>query len=195
MRDDSFYLGEIKKRLSEKRFHHSLCVAEASKRLAKKYGCDCGKAYTAGLIHDILKDAPKQELRDYIIKNCGSDDSVLLTQPPLWHSVAGALFLKNELFVDDDDILLAVRYHTSGRANMSLLEKIVFTADFISDDRDYPGVDIMREKAEISLDTAMEEGLNFTITELCSKKCPIYIDTCNAYNDAVMHRILNETEE
>lgn len=195
MKDNAFYLEEIKKRLSEKRFNHSLCVADAARHLAKKYGCDENKAYTAGLIHDILKDTPKQELKAYIIKYNGSEDSVLLAQPPLWHAAAGALFLKNELFVDDEEIYLAVRYHTSGRANMSLLEKVVFTADFISADRDYPGVDIMREKAEISLDTAMEEGLNFTITELCSKKCPIYIDTCNAYNDAVMHRILNETEE
>lgn len=192
MKSNEFYYEEIKKRLTEKRFIHSLNVADSAEELAKLHGGNAEKAYTAGLIHDILKDTPKKDLKAYIIKYMGDGDKILLSQPALWHSVAGALFLKNELYVDDPEIYLAVRYHTSGRAGMSLTEKIVFTADFISADRDYHGVDMIRETAFKSLDSAMEEGLNFTVKELCKKRKPIYIDTLNAYNEIVMGRITRE---
>lgn len=181
--------------MSEKRYRHSLCVAKAAAALAARYGGDEKKAYTAGLIHDILKDMPKEALKAYIEIHIKDADEVLLSQPALWHSVAGADYLKNELDADDTDILMAVRYHTSGRAHMSLLEKIVFVADFISEDRDYPGVEEMRTAAMHSLESAIEEGLNFTIRELCEKRKPIYLDTAAAYNDAVMQRLKQERED
>ena len=76
---------------------------------------------------------------------------------------------------------------------MTLLEKVVFVADFISADRTYPGVEEMRELARQSLDKTIEEGLNFTIRELCDRRQPIYIDTIQAYNCAVLAR--KQTEE
>ncbi|MBQ6165115.1 MAG: bis(5'-nucleosyl)-tetraphosphatase (symmetrical) YqeK [Clostridia bacterium] len=185
MREDAFYLSEIEKRLTYDRFVHSLNVADCAKELALRYGADPAKAYTAGLVHDIMKDAPKDLQREYVIKSTGGTDPVLMSQKALWHAVAGAYVLEHELGCDDEEILRAVRYHTSGRAGMSLLEKIVFTADFISADRKYPGVEEMRVFASRSLAEAMEEGLNFTIKELCAKRRPIYRDTVDAYNEAV----------
>ncbi len=185
MNTDEFYRAEIEKRLSEARFIHSLNVADEARRLAERYGADPKKAYTAGLVHDIMKDAPKDVQRAYVIRSGGGDDPVLMSQKALWHAIAGAYVLERELGERDSEILLAVRYHTSGRAGMTLLEKIVFTADFISADRSYPGVEEMRERASRSLAEAMEEGLNFTIKDLCEKRRPIYRDTVDAYNDAV----------
>ena len=188
MNTDEFYRAEIEKRLSEARFIHSLNVADEARKLAERYGADPEKAYTAGLVHDIMKDAPKDVQREYVIRSVGEDDPVLMSQKALWHAIAGAYVLEHELGERDGEILLAVRYHTSGRAGMTLLEKIVFTADFISADRSYPGVEDMRERASRSLAEAMEEGLNFTIKDLCGKRRPIYRDTVDAYNDAVFAR-------
>ena len=192
MKPDSFYLSEIEKRLTYGRFVHSLNVADCAKALAERYGADPAKAYTAGLVHDIMKDTPKDALREYVIKSVGGDDRVLMSQKALWHAIAGAYALEHELGVDDKEILLAVRYHTSGRAGMTLLEKIVFTADFISADRNYPGAEEMRVYAFRSLAEAMEEGLNFTIKDLCGKRRPIYRDTVDAYNEAVFARMQGE---
>lgn len=192
MKPDAFYLAEIEKRLTYDRFVHSLNVADAARALAERYGADPAKAYTAGLVHDIMKDAPKELLRECVVKSTGGTDAVLMSQKALWHAVAGAYVLEHELGVDDAEILRAVRYHTSGRAGMTLLEKIVFTADFISADRSYPGVEEMRGAAFRSLAEAMEEGLNFTIKELCEKRRPIFRDTVDAYNDAVFARIQGE---
>lgn len=193
MKSDAFYQQQIKDRLSEKRYLHSLNVAQSAVLLARQYGADEKKAYTAGLVHDILKDDPKEKLLGYIKENMPNADPVLLSQSALWHSVAGAIYLEKSLRVDDPDIIAAVRYHTSGRENMTLLEKVVFVADFISADRTYPGVEEMRELARQSLDKTIEEGLNFTIRELCDRRQPIYIDTIQAYNCAVLAR--KQTEE
>ena len=193
MKSDAFYQQQIKDRLSEKRYLHSLNVAQSAVLLARQYGADEKKAYTAGLVHDILKDDPKEKLLGYIKENMPNADPVLLSQSALWHSVAGAIYLEKSLRVDDPDIITAVRYHTSGRENMTLLEKVVFVADFISADRTYPGVEEMRELARQSLDKTIEEGLNFTIRELCDRRQPIYIDTIQAYNCAVLAR--KQTEE
>ena len=101
----------------------------------------------------------------------------------LWHAKSGAEFVKNRLGIDDEEIITAVRYHTTGRADMTLSEKILFIADFISADRVYNGVEEMRERAEISLECAMDMGLSFTITDLVENSNPVHPDTIDAYND------------
>ena len=105
--------------------------------------------------------------------------------PKLWHSIAGARYLKN-VYGLEDEIISAVRYHTTGRENMTLGEKILFVADFISLDRSYNGVEDMRKRAEISLESAMEEGLRFTIEELAAKCLPIHPDTVACYNEILL---------
>ena len=132
------FLEEIKKRLNPDRLYHSLNVADEAKKLAKHYGADEQKAFTAGLLHDILKNTPDSELLQYFERN-----GIMLTETErasrkTWHAMAGADFLRRELHVTDEDILSAVRWHTTGRAGMTLLDKVLFVADFISADRDYP---------------------------------------------------------
>lgn len=182
------FLEEIKKRLNPDRLYHSLNVADEAKKLAKHYGADEQKAFTAGLLHDILKNTPDSELLQYFERN-----GIMLTETErasrkTWHAMAGADFLRRELHVTDEDILSAVRWHTTGRAGMTLLDKVLFIADFISADRDYPSVERMREKAYVSLEDAMLEGLQFTINELVENAWPVHEDSIRAYNELVINR-------
>lgn len=180
------FLEEIKKRLTEPRFIHSINVADEAKNLAKKYGADPEKAYTAGLLHDILKDTPKKDLLNLLtVDYCVPLSPVELLNNKLWHAIAGSLFIEKELNVTDKDIISAVRYHTTAKPDMNPLEKVVYIADFISADRTYDGVDRMREKTAISLDLAMREGLQFSIIKLVTAEKAIHPDSVNAYNQII----------
>lgn len=178
----------VRSRLSDKRFQHSMNVAKAAEELAVLNGVDPKKARLAGILHDIMKEAPPEEQ----LKVMG-DSGIMLTDverfaPKLWHAMAGAAFLKNILGVVDQEILDAVRYHTTGRARMSVLEKIVFVADFISDERDYEGVQELREAARHGLQDAVMAGLVFTIQDLSQNQKPIHPDSFAAYNAEVLAR-------
>ena len=79
-----------------------------------------------------------------------------------------------------------MRCHTSGRKNMTLLEKVLFVADYISADRDYPGVEDMRRAADSSLEEAMVEGILFTVNELMEQRLMVAVESIQAYNDAIL---------
>ncbi len=181
------YVKILRAHLSDYRLFHSLKVAESAEYLSKKYGGDSEKMYLAGLLHDILKEADSDEIFAYTKKYGINLTPIEEKQKKLWHAVVGAEYIRHELSIDDEEILTAVRYHTTGRAGMSVNEKILFIADFISADRNYDGVDIMREKAEISLESAMLTGLGFTITELIEKENPVHPDSMDAYNDIILN--------
>lgn len=184
-RDEQF-TAIIRSRLGDYRFHHSLCVAEQAERLARMYGADPKKAHTAGLLHDIMKDTPAnaqlQILSDFGILL----DKVEQQSKTLWHARSGEAFLRNILRIEDEDILRAVRYHTTGRSGMTLLEKVLFVADFTSADRCYDDVDEIRRLADESLDSAIQYGIDYTIRDLLSHGRPIHPDTLAAYNDIVL---------
>ncbi len=175
----------LKSRLTEKRYMHSLNVADSAKELARIYGADEGKAYIAGLIHDSCKDTPAGLQLSYLLENKTELTDIEINTAKLYHAMCGSVFAQKEFCVEDEDVLNAIRYHTTGRKNMSLLEKIVFIADFISAERDYDGVEIMREKAVRSLDEAIVEGLSFTIKDLIDAQRLVHPDTLDAYNDAL----------
>ena len=177
------FIRIIKNRLSEKRFQHSLNVAESAKELAKKFGADEEKAYTAGILHDIMKEESIDIQLEYIAKNGEDTEKLKFANVQIYHQMSGTAYCRLELGVDDEDILSAIRYHTTGRKDMTLLEKVVYTADFISADRCYPDVDVMRKKASQSLDEAMLYSLRYTITDLAKKAKPIHTDTVECYND------------
>ncbi len=179
--------ADIRARLSDYRFEHSLNVARCAVSLAEKYGGNTEKAFLAGLMHDVLKELDKPSALSFFEKHGIALTRLELSAPKLWHAVSGAFYLK-ETYGFDDEIISAVRYHTTGKADMTLLEKIIFIADFISDDRDYPGVDEMRERAKISLEYAMEEGLRFTINELSEKCVTIHPDTLACYNQIILEK-------
>lgn len=176
----------LQKRLNEKRYYHSLCVADEAKRLAEKYGGDKNKAYLAGLLHDITKNAPDEEHLQ-IFKEFGiilSD--IERNAKKLWHAMSGAEYIKNILGINDPEIIDAVRYHTTAKADMSLLAKILYLADFTSKDRDYEDVDVIRKYVDESLKKAFVYALQYSITDLVNQGRAVHPDTVNAYNEAVL---------
>ena len=176
------FLEILKTRLTPQRLYHSICVAEQAKHLAEFFGGDAEKAYTAGLVHDIMRYEPPEKMLE-LIENDGqflkeSEKNITVTL----HAIAGEVFLRKELGVTDKDILSAVRWHTTGKEDMSLLEKIIYVADLTSEDREYPDIIEVRAMAEESLDKTCLRGLSFTIEDNAKKCRPIHIDTVKAFN-------------
>ena len=174
------------KTLSERRFIHSKNVAYSATLLAKKYGEDPLKAETAGILHDITKELnPEKQLQ--IIRSGGIIlDDILEKTPKLYHAVSGMVYARDTLGITDEGILNAIRTHTTGAANMPLLSKIIFIADFISEERDYPDVDIMRRESEKSLEDGMRYALKFVISDLLQKGRTVHPDALSAYNEVVL---------
>lgn len=172
----------LKIRLTKKRYTHSLNVADAAVRLAEKYGGDCEKAYLAGLVHDICKEIPSEEQLKMALACSRPVFGAEAKIPALYHAPAGAWYCENVLHIHDSDILNAVRYHTAGRAEMSVTEEIVYLADLISDDRSYKDVGRMRKLAFNDLKEAMLEAVSFSLSDVVSKGSLIPESSYEAYN-------------
>lgn len=172
----------LQEHLDKKRFNHSINVAEESYKLAEKYGYNKDKAYLCGLLHDVCKNETQEKMLQMFDEFGIILDDIQKSQYKLWHAVLGAQFIQNEFGICDKEIVDAIRYHTTGRPNMTKLDKILYLADFISADRDFEGVDHLREYAYVNLDIAVFECFKFSIEELCSMNKPIHIDTLNGYN-------------
>ena len=172
----------IKSRLSEKRYRHSIEVSKEAVRLSEIYGADKNSALIAGLLHDIMKEAEQNEMCEYIASKGVMLNMVEQKAPKLWHAIAGALYIEHELNIKDIDIINAVRYHTTARSDMGILEKVLYLADFTSLDRDYEGVEELRAAVTKDMVSAMKVALCFTINDLCSNEKPIHEDTLGAYN-------------
>lgn len=180
-RKDEF-IEVLKAKLQEKRFKHSLNVADAALELAKRYGEDEERAYICGLLHDVEKNSPEEEQKGYMLR---FDDipEVVVATPKLWHAPAGAAFVRDELGITDLEMVSAIKYHTTAKANMTMIEKIIYIADFISDERDYPGVDEVREAAFRDINEAVLIGTRFTLEDLLRQGRVINQDTIDAYNE------------
>lgn len=179
------YLPELDS-LSEHRRIHSLNVSKEAVRLAEKYGADVEKARLAGLLHDVTKETDG-DLQLQII----ADGGIMLSEterrsPKLWHAISGACYVRDRLGIDDPDIFNAIRYHTTARAGMSLLEKVIFLADFTSAERDYPDIDVIREHAEVSLEDGMLYGIKFTLSRLIDRGSLVSPDALAAYNEILL---------
>lgn len=182
LRNDERYEYLLNKMLDEKRIFHSRCVSESAARLAEKYGADAEKARIAGLLHDIMKNASVEEHLEYAPDMTETEKA----NHKVWHQFSGEGFLRRNGIIADEEILGAVRWHTTGKAGMTKLEKIVYVADFISADRDYPDVDVVRRLADISLEHAMLYTSRYTIGKLASTDAVIHPATLDCYNDMLL---------
>lgn len=180
-------LAQVRAQMNEKRYIHTLGVAASARTLAQKYGADPDKAELAGIVHDYCKCWPTSRMHDYLLRYNVSEE-IIHGEKELWHAFVGAIVIQDECRITDPDILQAVRYHTTGRVNMSLLEKVVCVADYIEPNRNYPGIDQVRMLAEQNLDQALAYGLGSTIQFLIEQKKQIHPLTLLAYNDLVAKR-------
>ena len=180
--DFDVYEEELHERLSKKRFQHSMNVAEECFRLAEKHGADKRRCYLAGMLHDIMKEEPAEVQKQYVADSGLSPDPVEISTKGLWHGVAGAYYVREKLDIKDDELVSAIRYHTVGCARMTVMEKIVYLGDMISEDRTYKGVEKMREYCYKDLDLAMSVALIYQIGCVSSKCGGLPLSTFEAYN-------------
>ena len=155
----------LKETLKSKRYKHTIGVAKTAKKLAKHYGEDPERAYLAGLLHDCAKNVPKEE-RIALAESYGCVLSdVEKRQTGLIHAKLGAAMAKRDFGVEDEEILSAIRCHTVGRPGMTLLEKIIFVADYIEPNREgLPHLDELRSMAYIDLDRCVVGMLENTFS-------------------------------
>lgn len=175
-------MNVIQLKIGEKRFNHTLGVVDTALKLSKTYNCDEEKVEIAALLHDCAK----YKDRLYLLKMANDFDIILddtmKYEMELIHGPLGAKIAKETYKIDDIDILNAIEYHSTGRENMSLLEKIIYIADYIEPGRSFPGVEEIRELAFIDLDKALLLAMDNTISFLISKRGLIHLNTINARN-------------
>ena len=170
----------IESYLTEKRKRHTYAVALEAVSLARLYGADEQKAQIAALFHDIYRGKPV-EILDSFVREFGLDDSYL-GNSNLSHGKIAAIIMKRDFEIRDEDIINAVAYHTTGRAGMSDLEKIIYLADAIEPGRRYPGVEELRRLAYTNLNKACIKAMSRSIDYIKSRGMELDRDTLRAKN-------------
>lgn len=165
--------------LKPKRMPHVLGTEREAVRLAERYGADVTKARIAALLHDCTKKLDMDEqlalCRQYAIPLDELEQKAL----KLLHSKTGAAIAR-DVFAVDDEIYNAILYHTTGKPDMTLLEKIIYLADYIEPTRDFPGVETLRKTVYEDLDRGLLLGLTMTIDEMEEMGNPVHHMTRDA---------------
>lgn len=172
----------VKLQLKPKRYAHTLRVAETAVKLAELYDAPKEDAEIAGLLHDYAKNRPIAELERFI-KSSSLPQDLLEYHHELWHGPVGSLVIETDLGIKNINIQEAVRYHTTGRANMSKLELIIYVADYIEPGRNFKGLAEVREVAERDLFKAAWMISRNSMRYLLGKDVQIYPDALYVYND------------
>ncbi|MCI1822071.1 MAG: bis(5'-nucleosyl)-tetraphosphatase (symmetrical) YqeK [Megasphaera sp.] len=172
--------------LSKNRYTHVLGVAAAARELAERYGSDLDKAELAGLLHDSAKELKLSEMQQLAERSFGDQLPPEITAVgSLLHGYAAVTIAKEKYNVHDADILAAIAHHTTGALHMSVLEKIVFLADYIEKSRNFNGVQRLREMAVKNLDQAVLYGFDLTISHLLEQRKQIYVGTVRFRNSLI----------
>lgn len=148
-----------KARLSPSRYQHTKNVKKMAVTLARQYGADEEKAALAALLHDCAKEMPPDALLQIFRDNAIIAENAPERPRAVWHGIAAAILCETKWGVTDPQILSAIRCHTTGKADMSLLDKIIYLADMTSAERDFPGVQQLRELEMKDLDAALRQAL------------------------------------
>lgn len=185
MTDDEL-MELVQEQMPPHRWQHTLGVIESAIALAERYGANVEKAKRAAILHDIAKYWP-DEKQESIIRKHGLPSDLLAHDAKLWHAPVGAWYVEHELHVTDSEVLDAIRFHTSGREQMTLLDKVVCLADYIEPGRAYPAVEMIRSLAEHSLNQALIASFDSTISFLIQQGATIYPLTIMARNDLVLN--------
>ena len=178
--DREALLARIAAAMSPVRFQHVLGVEQTALALADRYGCDPHQASLAALLHDYAKEVPDQVFHD-LIARYELDQDLLCWDNAVWHGVVGAYKIAEDFGLEDPAIFQAIQRHTLGAAEMSLLDKILYVADYIEPGRDFPGVDEARRLAASSLDAAVAYEAKRTLAYLQQKNRPIHPQTLATY--------------
>lgn len=173
---------KLKKELDRQRFEHTLGVEETARRMAQVFGEDEEKAALAGLLHDCAKCMPLSQMVK-AAKGAHVDD-VMKESKALMHAVAGMCVAQDVYNVHDEAVLSAIRWHTTGRAGMTRLEKIIYLADVIEPNRKpFPGIEALRQLCAEDLEQAMHMALRMSLEHVREQGKPLHPDTLAALLD------------
>lgn len=180
--DKSEALLLVKPHLKTSRYHHTKRVLETALNLAAIYDIDQTDTMLAAIFHDYAKYRSIDEMKEIIITYQLPND-LLSFHHELWHGPVGSILVDKELGVDRQEVKDAIYWHTTGHAQMTDLEKIIYLADYIEPARKFKGIEAIRKKARENLDEAcfmaVRNGMHFLI----ERKRLIYPETLNMYND------------
>ena len=183
-------VSELTKRLSSKRLQHSIGVSEIAEELAIPFHCDTEKAKIAGLLHDLAREVPANELlpRTRAFGIVVSD--IEQAEPILLHSILGSRLAQIEFGINDEEVLQASILHTTGGQSMTVLDKIIYLADLIEPNRSFKGINEIREVAQKDLDQALLAALDQSIDYLIKRCGLIHPATIAARNEILLKKNL-----
>lgn len=174
---------KLKKYIDEMRFHHTMGVMYTAASLAMRYGADVEKAQVAGLLHDCAKCIPNAKKLKLCHQNHIPVSEVERKSPYLLHARLGAYIAKEKYHIQDPEILSAIEFHTTGKAEMTLLEEIIFIADYIEPMRSKAAnLSEIRAMAFQDIDRAVYMTMRDTIEYLQEEKTCLDNQTVVAYN-------------
>ncbi|ADL52443.1 bis(5'-nucleosyl)-tetraphosphatase (symmetrical) YqeK [Clostridium cellulovorans] len=161
----------LKNHVKESRYIHTMGVVETAEKLAKIYNVDIRKTRIAALIHDCAKNLSVETMFQILEENNCVIDEVMKINTGLLHSEVSAIIAENTFKIEDREILDAAKYHTIGRENMSVLDKIIYLADYIEPGRSFKGVEELRKIAFYEdLDKALIAAIDNTIKFVVDRK-------------------------
>lgn len=172
--------NDVKEILSEKRFKHSEGVVKRALEYAEIYNVDKEELRIAAIAHDIAKEFSDEENQKYIKEYNIELDEIEKCNKNLLHAIIGAYICKNK-YEFSDDMVNAVKYHTTGRENMSLLEKIIYLADATEESKNYEK-DFYVQTIKNDIDKGMVEVSKWVINNLTERKRVIHLNTVKCYN-------------
>ncbi|HIY53424.1 MAG TPA: bis(5'-nucleosyl)-tetraphosphatase (symmetrical) YqeK [Candidatus Agathobaculum merdavium] len=178
----------ILSRLRGYRYEHTLGCERAARKLAERFGGDPEKAGVAALLHDITKHLSPQEQLNLCEKYGIIPCTVEKSEPKMLHGKTAAAIAREEYGMPEE-ICDAIACHTTGRRGMTLLDKILYLADYIEDTRDFSGVEKARKLARQDIDRALLYCYDQTLTDLVERGKLIHSDTVAAYNDMIAHGV------
>ncbi len=170
-----------KQTLSEYRFFHSECVAKRCVELANIYKADKEVAKLIGIVHDIAKEMPPEEKIQYCKQNHLEIDAIESENPGLLHGKIGADMAKKQ-FGFSEDLCSAIRYHTTGKENMSVLDKILYVADMTSDDRKFSDKQYIIQLGNKDLDECVKYILKIGISQRIAQDKKVHLNSVKALN-------------
>ncbi len=176
----------IRESLKPSRYIHSIGVKDTAVRLARRFGADEKKAEIAAILHDCAKEIDKED--GYrLCKEWGIElDCVSMNNYDIVHQYLGAEIAKRKFEISDMDIISAISCHTTGKADMSVLDKIIYISDMIEPNRKYfDGLEELRKLVEIDLDTAVLSAIEHSISYVIEKKKAVHLDTIRARNSLI----------
>lgn len=181
----------LRKYLDDRRYMHSIEVMNLSMELAEKYGEDIYRAQVAGLLHDCAKCLSYDKMVEKSIEYNADVDDLMLAGGVLLHGPVGARMARYIFGIDDFDVLMAIKYHSTGRKDMTMLDKIIYIADYIEPGRAFSGIDKVRKMVYIDIDRAVLMAIDNTLDYILAEGKLIHPYTIDARNGILQDLSMN----